>query len=188
MSSASTPPTHERVLRLASHMLRHAPEMYGLKHDDYGWCCATRVIASLNARRRQLQLWRPWTLNSLSEWVNEHSDRFEMNSGAVRARYGHSIPVRSGIVDVPPARLFHGTAIGYLQPILNVGLKPAQRTYVHLTTDPEYALAVADAFRGWGALVAVDAKAASESGIIFRRASTHVWLVEHIPSQFIHKV
>ena len=77
--------------------------------------------------------------------VIEGSDkkRFELWEGMVRATYGHSFPVdfENEMVE-PPQCLYHGTARDMARTILQAGLRPRGRHYVHPSSSIEEALSV----------------------------------------------
>ena len=66
--------------------------------------------------------------------------RFAVEGGRIRARYGHSVPLAiSYEYAEPPATLYHGTSEANLASILREGLLPMGRQKVHLSADTETA-------------------------------------------------
>lgn len=169
------------------HMLRHSPNQHNVTINAEGWANANQVLWALRFRRRRLCLWQPWTICHLSQFVEQHSARFELNGNHIRARYGHSLPVTVGEIRTPPPVLFHGTADYYLNAIRMLGLKAYTRTFVHLTSDSQYAFEVAEAKDGTPITLSVRAAdAATTARIVFRQATAHVWLVSNLPAQFVN--
>ena len=84
----------------------------------------------------------------------------------------------------PPELLLHGTPAGTVPAVLATGLRPMNRAFVHLTSDPDYAVQVAVA-KGGGVVLRVDAKSAADDGVEFFRANAHVWLARDVPTVFI---
>jgi putative RNA 2'-phosphotransferase len=84
----------------------------------------------------------------------------------------------------PPARLYHGTTARFLRRILAEGLRPGQRTHVHLSADPATAAAVGSR-RGRPVILAIDVAAAHRDGHTFYRAANGVWLTGQLPPQWI---
>jgi putative RNA 2'-phosphotransferase len=113
--------------------------------------------------------------------------RFELVGGRVRAAQGHSVPVALGLPPlVPPQELWHGTAERSLAAILEEGLVPGRRTHVHLSADPLTAREVG-ARHGRPVVLRVDAAGLHRAGGVFTRATNGVWLVDHVPVQFLRR-
>ena len=111
--------------------------------------------------------------------------RFEVCSGLVRARYGHSVSrCDTGTPATPPDVLFHGLPLSTIAEVIRDGLRPMGRAHVHLTSDTEYAGRVA-VNRGEGTVLTVLARPAHEVGVRFYPAGPHVWLADPIPSHFL---
>ena len=111
--------------------------------------------------------------------------RFETRGGLIRAAQGHSVPVDLQLAPrQPPDRLHHGTTARFLPRILAEGLKPGQRTHVHLSADPATAAAVGSR-RGQPVILVIDAAAAHENGHQFYRAANGVWLTGQLPPRWI---
>ncbi len=87
----------------------------------------------------------------------------------------------------PPEVLFHGTSLGALPSILELGLISMGRSHVHLTSALEYAGSVAHIGGRLGIVLVVEARLASEAGAPFLRAGTHVWLTGEIEARFVRE-
>ena len=105
---------------------------------------------------------------------------------AAATRHGHDIDrgTLAQILNAPPDRLYHGTTARFLPRILAEGLKPGQRTHVHLSADPATAAAVGSR-RGQPVILVIDAAAAHETGHQFYRAANGVWLTGPLPPRWI---
>ena len=105
---------------------------------------------------------------------------------AAATRPGHDIGrgTLAQILNAPPDRLYHGTTARFLPRILAEGLKPGQRTHVHLSADPATAAAVGSR-RGQPVILVIDAAAAHENGHQFYRAANGVWLTGQLPPRWI---
>jgi putative RNA 2'-phosphotransferase len=170
----------ERLSRWMAYVLRHNPDRYGLQPDRHG---AVDVEEFLNiARRRYPDL----TLEQLQEFlVAEGSGRFELASGRLRARYGHSIPIEpSGAPVEPPPQLYHGTDQSQVAGLLVEGLSPRDRRMVHLSETSEEALTIARRKTQTPALIRIQAQAAFRSGVPFYRES-NLYLAPRIPAEFL---
>lgn len=113
--------------------------------------------------------------------------RFEFSNNGlfIRALYGHSIDVDLELIPTaPPATLYHGTAVKYIEHIIKEGLKPRKRNYVHLSETKDVAKQVG-ARHGNPIVLSVDARLMAEDGNTFFKAQKGVWLAGCVPSQYI---
>lgn len=171
----------DKLVRTIRFALRHNPAQFGLDLDEEGWAQLADLVIALRFDNYD------WALldETLLKAAIGGSDRFEIRDGRIRATYGHSIELGKlpPIVSAPPL-LFHGTTEELLPTICREGLKPMGRRFVHLTSDREYALHVANAKNGQTILF-VQAAVASLAGKAFRCASAHVWLTELVEIHFL---
>jgi putative RNA 2'-phosphotransferase len=173
-----------KLSRVMSHALRHEPWLYELELDDEGW---TDVEALLAALRQESPSWSALRESDLLGVIGGSSkQRHEMAAGRIRALYGHSLPgkLRRTAAE-PPALLFHGTSPEASAQILESGLMPMGRQYVHLSVDR----AMADAVGGRKArspiILTVRAHDAWAAGVVFYAGNDKVWLADHVPPAFL---
>ena len=88
---------------------------------------------------------------------------------------------------VPPDILYHGTTHKALDSILSTGLKPMNRQYVHLSVDTDTAVQVGKRRDNDPVILVIDAKNASNNGILFYKGNDKVILSDFIPSKYIAK-
>lgn len=113
--------------------------------------------------------------------------RFELSDDNlfVRALYGHSIDVDLGLQPtVPPAILYHGTAEKSVQSIMEKGLEPKSRKYVHLSETVETAIEVG-ARHGEPVVLSIDTVSMVKDGCKFYKAQRGVWLIDGVPLEYI---
>jgi putative RNA 2'-phosphotransferase len=104
----------------------------------------------------------------------------------IRANQGHSITVDLELENkIPPDILYHGTAIRFLDPIMNEGLKPMTRQYVHLSVTEKIALTVGKR-HGKPIVLYINAKNMYEEGYKFYLSENKVWLVNKVPVKYIN--
>lgn len=178
--------TVARVYREVQRILRHTASKHRLYVDPDGWACADGLVKVINQRSLELQLWRDWRYSDLQRQASMHADqRVCLNAAMVRACYGHSIPdICVGNRQDPPPRLFHGTSAKLLPTILDDGLLPAERTLLHLTSDPHYAGKIAAKHQSPIVLV-VAAQRAAQHDTIFWQCNSHVWQCSRLAPEFI---
>jgi putative RNA 2'-phosphotransferase len=115
--------------------------------------------------------------------------RFTLEDGRIRAAQGHSIDVDLALEAItPPSILYHGTTAGAWEEIQTSGLKPMQRSHVHLSLDLETARQVAMRRRGPHMLLKVNAQAMAVAGYAFLRADNGVWLTANVPPDYLSPV
>lgn len=171
----------DRLVSTLAFALRHDPARFGLDLDDEGWTNLEDLVIAIRFDRYDWALVDEEAIRTAIGGM----DRFQIRDARIRATYGHSIELgKLPPVAVPPQVLFHGTTNEALPAIRREGLRPIGRRFVHLTSDHEYALQVANAKQGQ-AVVLVRAAEAHATGQIFRRANDHVWLTDQVEASFL---
>lgn len=158
-----------------SYLLRHAPHEAGLTLQPGGWVPLEPLLKHLKVSREQV------------ERVVAENDkgRFSLQGDRIRANQGHSVPVELELKPMtPPALLYHGTHPAALASIRQGGLKAMQRHHVHLSADTETARKVG-ARRGQPVILTIQAAQMHAAGHVFYRSENGVWLVEHVPPEFL---
>jgi putative RNA 2'-phosphotransferase len=172
--------------KMMSRALRHKPASVGITVDEAGWVDLATFVDALAGQRG----WAWVTLDDVV-YVVETSDkqRFEINEGHIRARYGHSRAARPQYKQVtPPQILYHGTPRRNLPQIRREGLKAMSRQYVHLSATPDMALRVGRRRDPRPALLIIRAAEAHAAGITFGTPSggaDDIYLVELLPPDYI---
>ncbi len=164
-----------------SHALRHAPGDYGLTLDAEGWVPIHDLLRGLKNKRWDVEDGHIHQLVDQAE-----KKRFQIADGRIRAYYGHSTETK--IVkqpQAPPALLYHGTVMSSLDSIMQHGLKPMERQYVHLSADVPTAKIVAGRRPGPHVIFTVKAKAAYDSGVQFYREENGIWLADVVPVMYL---
>lgn len=176
-----------RLIRRLAYLLRHGARERGLAMDEGGWVSVAAVVALLNDGPGGGLNGDALSVERIAGFIHGlAADRFELEGGRVRARYGHSIPgLAFARSDTPPEVLFHGTRYSLVERLREVGLQPMGRSHVHLSSDFTYAKRVARASGPEWAVLRIRAGEAARSGSTFYRASAHVWLSGGIASRFI---
>jgi putative RNA 2'-phosphotransferase len=171
--------------KTVSHALRHEPWLYELELDDEGWVPVDQLLDALH---RHGPRWADVDRPTLERMVAESSKaRHELRGERIRALYGHSVPGRIARQPArPPDVLYHGTSPGAVGPVLDQGLKPMGRQYVHLSPDRETAVQVGLRKARPCAVLRVDAARAWVDGVAFYRGNDLVWLADMVPAAYLH--
>lgn len=172
-----------RASRFLSLVLRHKPEAAGITLDPHGWAEVNALLAGM-APRHTL------TMAQLEEIVRtDDKQRYAFNDSKtkIRANQGHSVPVDVELTECePPELLYHGTGEKYVDSILEHGLIPKSRLYVHLSKDVETAKLVG-LRHGTPVVFTVRSGEMYRHGIRFYRSENGVWLTERVPGQFLSR-
>ena len=152
--------------KFISLILRHKPELIGLKLDYHGWAKVDEIVMTNNKQR----------------------DQYNEDHTKIRANQGHSIKVDIELIEkIPPEYLYHGTAFKYLNKIEQEGIKKMKRLYVHLSKDIETAFKVGSR-HGKAIVLVIDTKAMCEDGCKFYYSQNGVWLTEDIDYKYVMEV
>lgn len=174
---------YQELSKEISYALRHAPWEYELELDENGWVDVDQLLSALKCNPK----WGGVRASDLELMISKAAKkRHEILDGRIRAFYGHSIPKKILMREVaPPAILYHGTARAALNSIMEEGLMPNQRQYVHLSQDIETALQVGRRRDVDPVIIAVDAKLAYENRVKFYHGNDKVWLADVIPPEYL---
>jgi putative RNA 2'-phosphotransferase len=171
-----------RVSKFLSLVLRHDPRRIGIRLDDAGWTGVSELLAACAAHGVSITRAELTALVAASD-----KQRFALSADGqrIRANQGHSVEVDLQLVAVaPPATLYHGTVASAISSIRKGGLVRGERHHVHLSADVETASRVG-ARRGKPVILTVRAADMAAAGHVFYRSANGVWLVEHVPAEFI---
>jgi len=171
-----------KLSKILSYALRHHPEKYGITLDDEGWADLHELLPALDKSG-----FSNVTMADINFIIDSfEKKRHEIKGGKIRALYGHSVKKRIiKPVAIPPPVLYHGTSAGSLGSIMERGLLPMERQYVHLSAKPDTALVVAARRKGPVCLLEVMAPAAAQNGVLFYMEENNIWLSGPVPPQFI---
>lgn len=172
------------ISQYLSFILRHKPEEIDLILDNEGWASIEDLMAKSQPIDNVL-------LNKeIIENIVRNSDkkRFQISDDKknIRAVQGHSttsvnITLRQL---VPPTYLYHGTAQRFIDSIKEQGLISKDRQYVHLTANKDTALSVGTRY-GKSQILVIRTLEMHNNGFAFFQAENGVWLVKHVPVEFI---
>lgn len=121
--------------------------------------------------------------------ATDDKQRFEFSEDGlyIRARQGHSINVDVQLEDTePPEYLFRGTVDTRLNSIMEHGLCPMNRQYVHLSVDIETATMVGNRRKGDVVILRISAHKMWNDGLPFYLSRNNIWLTKAVPPQYIN--
>lgn len=169
--------------KLLSLVLRHQPETIGIVLDSEGWTDIKILL------QHMAQHQNPLTREQLIEVVESNDKKrfqFSEDLNKIRAVQGHSSQQvqRKYIEITPPDTLFHGTATRFVESILKNGLIAGERHHVHLSEDLVTANKVGQR-HGKVVIFNINTKHMQQDGYQFYQAENGVWLVKHVPTQYL---
>ena len=171
-----------RASKFLSLVLRHEPERVGLTLGEAGWVGVEELLQAVNRHGVAL------TLDELRHVVaTSDKKRFAFSEDGlrIRASQGHSVEVNLQYPpQTPPEILYHGTAVRFLHSIRQHGLQKMERHDVHLSAETRLTLQVGGR-HGKPVLLTIRAGDMHRAGFVFRCSANGVWLVDHVPPQFI---
>jgi uncharacterized protein (TIGR02452 family) len=171
-----------RISRFLSLVLRHDPGRIGIALDDAGWTDVTALLAACAAHGVAI---RRDELAALVASSDKQRFALSPDGERIRANQGHSVEVDLQLAPAePPATLFHGTVEAALASIRAQGLVRGQRHHVHLSSDLATATRVGGR-RGKPVVLTIRAGDMAAAGHTFYRSANGVWLVDHVPPEFI---
>ncbi|TAF32152.1 MAG: RNA 2'-phosphotransferase [Cytophagales bacterium] len=168
--------------RFLSLVLRHQPEIIGLKLDPQGWAKVDDLLECLQKAQKTMSL---ELLKYLVETNPKKRFAFDESFSRIRANQGHSLEIDLGYEpQKPPSLLFHGTAVQNWPFIEQEGLRKMSRQHVHLSLDMPTAIKVGQRH---GKVIVLEVLAGEmwEAGFAFFLSENQVWLTEFVPSKYI---
>lgn len=174
----------ERLSRFVAMVLRHRPEIAGVKLQEDGWVDLPDLLAGVQMAWRKCPVTKELLLRIADL---DEKGRYEVDTigrpHRMRACYGHSVDVTLNYPEVtPPALLFHGTARRFLGRIWSAGLQGMGRQYVHLTDDLQTAREVGGRRDSYPIILAIDTRAMSREGCVFYSSGAGLYLTERVPT------
>jgi putative RNA 2'-phosphotransferase len=170
------------ISKYLSKHLRHRPERLGLTLAEGGWVEVDVLLAQ--CRKSHFMITRA----ELDEVVAKNDKKrfsFDATRKLIRANQGHSVEINLRLKPTtPPGLLYHGTNARSLHLIMESGLSKMGRHHVHLSVDVSTAMKVGSR-RGRAVVIQVDAAAMIRAGYTFYVSDNGVWLVDHVPKEFL---
>jgi putative RNA 2'-phosphotransferase len=171
-----------RISKFLSLILRHEPERVGLELDEAGWVGVDELLQAVNTSGVALKFEQ---LQHIVATSDKKRFAFSEDGQRIRASQGHSVEVDLQYPpQTPPEILYHGTATRFVEGIRKDGLQKMGRHDVHLSAETKLTLQVGGR-HGKPMLLTIRAGDMHRAGFAFRCSANGVWLVDHVPPQFI---
>ncbi|HBG5523985.1 TPA: RNA 2'-phosphotransferase [Clostridioides difficile] len=172
----------DSLSKFISLILRHKPEVIGIKLDNHGYADVSELIEKIHNTGRNINI---EILEQIVIEDNKKRYSFNEDKTKVRANQGHSINVNVELKELePPKYLYHGTATRFLDNIKKEGIVRQSRLYVHLSNDIDTAIKVGKR-HGTPVVLEVNTEEMYENSYKFYLSENNVWLCEHIPFKYV---
>lgn len=175
----------EELGKFISLILRHNPKTINITLDEHGWANVDDLITGINRTGKHIDY------NSLERIVNENNKQrysFSNDKTKIRANQGHSIKVDIELEEkISPQYLYHGTAIRFIDSIMDIGIQKQSRQHVHLSADFSTAYSVGKR-HGQPIVIKINSGVMFEDGYKFYLSKNMVWLTDFVPAKYISLV
>lgn len=176
----------DQIGRTMAGALRHFPEKFGLKMDSQGFVNLRDFVNALKLHQRRYHWLRPHHIIAIIE--TDPKGRYQLSNDMIRATYGHTIEVDLRLpTDEIPEKLYYPTTPEEADIILETGIKPSDRKFVHLSKTYKDAVIAGSVRTDTPIILEVDAKRAIADGIVIQRAGKTVFLVDGIPPHYLKR-
>ncbi len=174
----------DRIGRTLAGVLRHFPERFGLDMDDRGWVDIEHFVHALHRKDGRLRWLKSHHIQAVID--TDPKGRYEVRNTKIRATYGHSIDLHLDLpTDDIPDELFYPATEEEWEILLETGLKPADRSMVHLSRTFRDADIAGKHRVDNPVILVVDAKKAIDDGFKVMQAGTTVFLVKDVPAEYL---
>lgn len=174
-----------KLSKFLSLILRHQPDIIGIKLDRNGFANVTELIDGINKTNKKIDF---KLLEEIVQTDAKQRYSFNYDKTKIRANQGHSIDVDLDLKEiVPPCYLYHGTAKLFINDIYKLGIVKKSRNYVHLSADIETAKKVGER-HGIPVVLKILSKGMYNDGYKFYLAENGVWLTDYVPNKYITSI
>ena len=177
----------DRVGRMMAGILRHFPEKYELNMDPQGWLSVTDMVRAVKNKDRRFRWLKTHHIFAIVE--TDGKGRYQIRSDNIRATYGHSLPLELDLpTDNIPELLYYPTTIEEVEMMLETGIRPSDRSMVHLSSTFDKALTAGLHRVARPIILEIDAEAAVQAGAVIMKACDSVYLTKEILPEHLKKM
>lgn len=171
-----------KISKYLSKHLRHDPGRIGLVLAPGGWVEVEALLAA--CARHGMRISRA-QLEAVVAGSDKQRFAFDEAGTRIRANQGHTVAVDLQLEPTaPPDELFHGTGEQTVGAILRHGLLKMARHHVHLSADLGTAIKVGGRHGRPAVFTVASGRLHADGGTFFCSANG-VWLVEHVPPEYL---
>lgn len=172
--------------RTLAGVLRHFPQRYGLEMSREGWVDLNDLVTAIRIRHKKFRFLKSHHLIALVQ--TDPKGRYQFDEGRVRATYGHSLELEMDLPTegIPPV-LYYPTTEEEAGILLEIGLKPADRVWVHLSDTLASALEAGRVRTEDPVILEVDVEAAQTDGVEIQKAGKFIYITKEIPPEYVRR-
>ena len=172
----------KNLSKFLSLVLRHKPEVVGIKLDQNGWADVDELIEGAIDKGRDMDL----TILEMIVLTDEKRRyAFNEDKTKIRATQGHSVKVDLELEPVkPPKILYHGTLDRLIERIMLKGLEPVDRNHVYLSEDTA-SLIDENERSGETIVLKIFAGAMYRDGFHFYQTPGGEWITNKVPNRYL---
>lgn len=168
-------------------ILRHFPEKFDLDMDINGWVDVREMVEALRNRDRRMHWLRPHHIRAVSE--TDPKGRYDVRGDMVRATYAHTVEIELDLpTDSTPDLLYYPCAPENEAHLLEHGIKPGDRKYVHLSKTVTAAAGAGHVHHHRPTIVEVDCIRMEADGDSIFHAGTTVFLTEEVDPRYCNLI
>ena len=177
----------DQIARRMAGILRHFPEKFDLEMDINGWVSIRELSNSLARKDKRKKWLRDRHISAIV--ATDPKGRYEERGGNVRATYAHTVDIELDLpTDNIPELLYYPCSRDELDTLLEGGIHPGGRKWVHLSKSITSAGGAGPVHHSYPAIIEIDTIQMIASGNIIFHAGTTVYLTENVESQYCSAV
>ena len=168
-------------------ILRHFPEKFDLDMDMNGWVDVREMVEAIRKRDRRMHWLRPHHIRATSETCTK--GRYDVRGDMVRATYAHTVEIELDLPsDETPDLLYYPCGIDEVNHLLEHGIKPGDRKYVHLSRSVTAAANAGHVHHNRPIIIEIDCIQMEANGDTIYHAGTTVYLTEEVEDRYCSQV
>ena len=165
----------DQIARRMAGILRHFPEKFDLEMDINGWVSVRELSNAISRKDRRKHWLRDRHIEAISS--TDPKGRYEVRGGSVRATYAHTVDIELDLpTDNIPELLYYPCGPDELDVLLEAGISPGSRKWVHLSKTVTAACNAGHVHHSRPKIIEVDTIQMQANGDIVYHAGTTVYL------------
>ncbi len=176
----------EIISKTLAGILRHYPSKLNLAMDIHGWVNIYMLINTLRTIP-DLKWLKKHHILAIIDTDDKH--RYEVKNNKIRATYGHTVDIELDLpTDNIPDILYYPVTKEELPIILESGIMPVDRKYVHLSKSIEKAKEAGWVRTSEPVILKVNSKKIIEDGVKIMQAGRTVYITKNILPQYLEVI